>query len=152
MICENFAYILRKKADYHPDDIAIVEGHNGKRYRYGELHSAANRLANVLLDIGVSKGDRVLCLTLTTVEFLEIFFAAAALGITVVQVNYRLSPNEILRILEETSPKVLFFDSRFIEKAKALKAHTFDRPAMAERGQPYEKLDQLLVELLLGVR
>jgi xylose isomerase len=38
------------------------------------------------------------------------------------------------------------------EKAKALKAYSFDRAAMAERGQPYEKLDQLLIELLLGVR
>jgi xylose isomerase len=38
------------------------------------------------------------------------------------------------------------------EKANALKAQTFDRVAMGQRGQPYEKLDQLLIELLLGVR
>lgn len=38
------------------------------------------------------------------------------------------------------------------EKADALKAHQFDRVTMGKRGQPYEKLDQLLVELLLGVR
>jgi xylose isomerase len=38
------------------------------------------------------------------------------------------------------------------EKVSALKAHRFDRAAMAKKGQPYEKLDQLLVELLLGVR
>ncbi|MBI1878037.1 MAG: xylose isomerase [Chloroflexi bacterium] len=38
------------------------------------------------------------------------------------------------------------------EKAAALRAHTFDRVAMGKRGQPYEKLDQLLIELLLGVR
>jgi xylose isomerase len=38
------------------------------------------------------------------------------------------------------------------EKADALKAHPFDRVAMGKRGQPYEKLDQLLIELLLGVR
>ncbi len=37
-------------------------------------------------------------------------------------------------------------------KAAALKAHTFDRPALGLRGQPYERLDQLVVELLLGVR
>lgn len=37
-------------------------------------------------------------------------------------------------------------------KAAALKAHTFDRPALGRRGQPYERLDQLVVELLLGVR
>jgi xylose isomerase len=38
------------------------------------------------------------------------------------------------------------------EKVKALRAYTFDRLAMGQRGQPYEKLDQMVVELLLGVR
>ncbi|MCO5193741.1 MAG: xylose isomerase [Anaerolineae bacterium] len=38
------------------------------------------------------------------------------------------------------------------EKAAALKAHTFDRIALGQRGQPYERLDQLTIELLLGVR
>lgn len=38
------------------------------------------------------------------------------------------------------------------EKAAALRAYAFDRPALGRRGQPYERLDQLVVELLLGVR
>ena len=38
------------------------------------------------------------------------------------------------------------------EKAAALRAYSFDRPALGRRGQPYERLDQLVVELLLGVR
>ena len=38
------------------------------------------------------------------------------------------------------------------EKARALHDHAFDRRALGQRGQPYERLDQLLVELLLGVR
>ncbi len=38
------------------------------------------------------------------------------------------------------------------EKASALKAHTFDRVEMGKRGQPYEKLDQMVFELLMGVR
>jgi xylose isomerase len=37
-------------------------------------------------------------------------------------------------------------------KAAALKAREFDRVALGQRGQPYEKLDQLTIELLLGVR
>ncbi len=32
------------------------------------------------------------------------------------------------------------------------KATTFDRGALGARGLPYEKLDQLTVELILGVR
>jgi xylose isomerase len=38
------------------------------------------------------------------------------------------------------------------EKAQALRAHPFNRIALGRRGQPYERLDQLVVELLLGVR
>ena len=38
------------------------------------------------------------------------------------------------------------------EKAAALKGHTFDRRALGARGYKYERLDQLVVELLLGVR
>ena len=37
-------------------------------------------------------------------------------------------------------------------KADALKAHSFDRQALGARGLPYERLDQLTMEVLLGVR
>jgi xylose isomerase len=45
-----------------------------------------------------------------------------------------------------------YFGTYAKDKADALKAHSFDRVAMGQKGQPYEKLDQLLIELLLGVR
>jgi xylose isomerase len=38
------------------------------------------------------------------------------------------------------------------DRAAALKAHTFDRPALGRRGMAYERLDQLTIDLLLGVR
>lgn len=38
------------------------------------------------------------------------------------------------------------------QKAADLKAATFDRKALGARGLPYERLDQLTLELLLGVR
>lgn len=37
-------------------------------------------------------------------------------------------------------------------RAKALKDYSFDRPALGARGIPYERLDQLTIELLFGVR
>jgi len=45
-----------------------------------------------------------------------------------------------------------YFGTYTPEKATALKAQTFDRPAMGARGLKYERLDQLTVDLLLGVR
>ncbi|MGD8456610.1 MAG: xylose isomerase [Anaerolineales bacterium] len=38
------------------------------------------------------------------------------------------------------------------KKADELKAHSFDRQAISKRGLQYERLDQLVVELLLGAR
>jgi xylose isomerase len=36
------------------------------------------------------------------------------------------------------------------EKAAALKAQSFDRPAIAKRGLKYERLDQLTIDILTG--
>jgi len=45
-----------------------------------------------------------------------------------------------------------YFGKYSAEKAAALKSHTFDRPAISQRGLKYERLDQLTIDLLLGVR
>lgn len=45
-----------------------------------------------------------------------------------------------------------YFGKYSTEKANALKEQTFDRNAISRRGLQYERLDQLTVELLLGVR
>ena len=45
-----------------------------------------------------------------------------------------------------------YFGKYSAEKAGALKAQVFDRSMIASRGLKYERLDQLTVEVLLGVR
>lgn len=45
-----------------------------------------------------------------------------------------------------------YFGKYSTEKAKALKAQPFDRSAISSRGLQYERLDQLTIDLLLGVR
>jgi len=45
-----------------------------------------------------------------------------------------------------------YFGKYTSEKAQALKGQAFDRPTIAARGLKYERLDQLTVEILLGVR
>lgn len=63
---------------------------------------------------------------------------------------------EIQALLEEINaddPAMALFDGKYTrDKAEALKATIFDVPTMAERGMCYERLDQLTVDLLLGVR
>jgi xylose isomerase len=45
-----------------------------------------------------------------------------------------------------------YFGKYSAEKANALKAQAFDRNAISSRGLKYERLDQLTVEVLLGVK
>jgi len=45
-----------------------------------------------------------------------------------------------------------YFGEYSSEKANSLKAQSFDRPAIGRRGLKYERLDQLTVDILLGVR
>lgn len=45
-----------------------------------------------------------------------------------------------------------YFGKYSADKANALKAQSFDRNTIASRGLKYERLDQLTVEVLLGVR
>ena len=45
-----------------------------------------------------------------------------------------------------------YFGKYSSEKANALKAQSFDRSAISGRGLKYERLDQMTVEVLLGVR
>ena len=45
-----------------------------------------------------------------------------------------------------------FFGKYTPEKAQSIKAHAFDRKSISQRGLQYERLDQLTIDLLLGVR
>lgn len=59
---------------------------------------------------------------------------------------------DLLKEVHGASPKLRGFMAKYSkEQAKELKAMTFDVNALASRKLPYERLDQLLTELLLGV-
>lgn len=48
---------LRASAERFPDRVAIVDGE--RKLSYADLEARANRVARLLLDLGVTKGDRV---------------------------------------------------------------------------------------------
>ena len=59
---------------------------------------------------------------------------------------------ELLARIREDGGSLPFYTGVYSpESAQELKAYQFDRVAMGKKGLPYEELDQLLIELLLGV-
>ena len=69
------------------------------------------------------------------------------------QFNRDAEIQALLAEINTADPAMAAFDGVYSrEKATALKAYAFDLPALATRGMGYERLDQLTVDLLLGVR
>jgi xylose isomerase len=58
----------------------------------------------------------------------------------------------LAEIHADDGSKSQYFGAYSSEKAKALKAQPFDRSAISAIGRQYERLDQLTIDLLLGVR
>src|SRR6476620_2489477 len=66
---------------------------------FSEWDDRATRLANGLLGLGLTKGDRVGLLAYNCVEWMEIYVALARAGLVAVPLNFRLMGAEIAYIL-----------------------------------------------------
>ena len=61
-------------------------------------------------------------------------------------------PALLKEIHADDSAMSLLFGAYSRDKANALKAYAFDRIALGSRGMQYERLDQLVFDLLMGVK
>jgi fatty-acyl-CoA synthase len=57
---------------------------------------------------GLSHGDRVAVLSTTRPEYIEVYFAAAKLGLTVIGLNIRMQVDELVHCMELSRPTALF--------------------------------------------
>ena len=106
--------IPRKSALSYPDREAIY--FEGTRLTYREFNNRINRLANALTDKGFKHKDRLAVLTENTFKFLEVYFAAGKLGMSVTPLNTRLSNDELVFIVNDSESCCLFVGEGFEKK------------------------------------
>ncbi|ARN75497.1 AMP-binding protein [Oceanicoccus sagamiensis] len=118
----NIGFIPSKTARLEPHREALIDVHSGRRVTFGELDGNVCRLANALIDqLGLSKGDRVAVLSKNSIEYMEIYYACARVGMIAQPINWRLGPDEMVRILEDGSPSVVISSGEYREDAEQLK-------------------------------
>src|SRR6516225_3090266 len=81
---------------------------------FHQWNSRACRLANALLGLGLSKGDRVVTLAYNTVEWVEIYVAAAKAGLVAVPLNFRLVGPEIRYIVDDSEAHALIVQDQLL--------------------------------------
>ncbi|MBW2305320.1 MAG: long-chain-fatty-acid--CoA ligase [Deltaproteobacteria bacterium] len=98
----------------YPEQVAVV--FHGQKWTFRQLNVRANRLANALLDLGLTRGDRVGILLPNRPEIIEFQFAAAKCGIIRVPLNARLAPREWHFMIQDSGMSALILNHDFYER------------------------------------
>jgi fatty-acyl-CoA synthase len=110
---------LARTARKTPDARALKFGDQERNFR--QLDERVTRLANALADRGVSYGDRVATFMMNRLEVVETYLATCRLGAICVPINFRLVPDEVAYIAEDSGTKALVVDAELAETAGAVR-------------------------------
>ena len=102
----------------------LVQQTSGQPYRreitWSVFDEKANRVANMLIERGVQKGDRVAILMFNCLEWLPIYFGILKTGAIAVPFNFRFDADEIAYCADLAEVQVLFFGPQFIGRIEAI--------------------------------
>ena len=112
---KGLGFWLAKRRLRNPDKPAVI--FDGAQLTYRQFADAADRVAAVLRDRGIGKGDAVAYIGENSPQFLQVMFAAAQLGAVFVPINTRLAPPEMQHVLVDSGARALILDPEFLERA-----------------------------------
>jgi fatty-acyl-CoA synthase/long-chain acyl-CoA synthetase len=124
----NVGVAIARSAKRWPDNIAVFDGDRSRTF--AELDAQTNRLAHVLLERGIERGDRVALLIPNRLEVLEVLGGCAKAGAIYCGLNFRLGEEEYVSILENAAPRLLITEPQYAELAARL-AERFDIPVVS---------------------
>lgn len=114
----NQGLIPAKWARLTPGAQAIYDSADDRRVTWGDFDELVRRLANGLLALGLTKGDKVAMLSRNCVEFQALYFAAGRVGLVTQPLNWRLATPALVQVVKDAGPKVLITQGEFGEVAK----------------------------------
>ncbi|MDY2790176.1 MAG: class I adenylate-forming enzyme family protein [Lachnospiraceae bacterium] len=102
----------------------LVQTTESKPYRreitWSVFDEKANRVANMLLNRGVKRGDKVAILMFNCLEWLPIYFGILKSGAIAVPFNFRFDADEIMYCANLAEVDVLFFGPEFIGRIESI--------------------------------
>jgi long-chain acyl-CoA synthetase len=85
--------------------------HEGRPRSFTEFKRRVDDLAAGLHALGIAKGERVCVLAQNDVAYLELYGACARQGIVAYPINWRLTGEEVERVLERAAPQMMVADA-----------------------------------------
>ena len=102
----------------------LIESNSPSYYRreitWNVFNEKANRFANLLIQRGIKKGDKVAILLMNCLEWLPIYFGILKTGALAVPLNFRYSADEIKYCVELAEADILVFGPEFIGRVEEI--------------------------------
>ena len=89
--------------DDKPDGTVVM-------WTYAELDAQSNRVANLLISLGTGPGKKVLWCGPNSPEVVAVMNATRKIGAVAVPLNYRLTPEEALYVINHSDAEVAYVD------------------------------------------
>ena len=89
--------------DDKPDGTVVM-------WTYAELDAQSNRVANLLISLGAGPGKKVLWCGPNSPEVVAVMTATRKIGAVAVPLNYRLTPEEALYVINHSDAEVAYVD------------------------------------------
>lgn len=91
-----------------PDKLAVIRPSTGERLTYAQLNARSNRIAHLLYDEGLRRGDHVAIYLENCISYFEIIWACQRSGLYFTPINFHLTAREAAYIVDDCDAQVLF--------------------------------------------
>ncbi|KRF61040.1 ATP-dependent acyl-CoA ligase [Bacillus sp. Soil768D1] len=111
--------LLNEQAARHKDKTFLLfEDIEQQRFEltYGEFADTVNRLSNVFIDLGVTKGKHVTLHLPNCLEFMTSWFALANIGAIMVPTNILSTKDEMEYLLNHSESILLITEEKYLDK------------------------------------
>lgn len=123
------------------DKTAITFLKDGKidaELSYANLHEDSNRIANMLLELGVKKGDRVVFFFPKSLFLVCAHIAVLKIGAIAVHLNPGFKRSEMEYLLKDSDPEIILCDEG--KKTMLQQIHTSAQIMAVDYHKPYNKI------------
>jgi fatty-acyl-CoA synthase len=110
----------RRARKLYGDREAVVDGE--LRLTYEQFFDRCDRWSAALQQLGIAKGDRVAYIAPNTHAQLESFYAVPQIGAVLVPINYRLTANDFVYLINHSGAEVLCAHSDYLEAVDSVRS------------------------------
>ncbi len=117
-------HLLETSSAKYPDKTALIAG--DVRAPYVHINSEANKLARLLLDHSIKKGDRVVLILENCPEYVISYYGVLKAGGVVVPLGTALKPASLRHLLSQLNPRALICSKKSIAMLRSCGLDHFD--------------------------